>query len=210
MKGGLHSLSLRMSAVSNRCILGYMTKEVIGVIGTIGAGKDTAGNYIARKLDIPRYQISTPLKEICAERGVELTRENLVALGTELAAEKGEAYLAEYIVSHTESDKLIITGMRQLAQIVFLQSTADLTLIAIDADPSVRYERTKAAAAMGEAKTLDEFIANEHAENSPPNVQRLFECMKLADYHLTNNGSPEDLYSEIDCIIAPKNSVSEL
>lgn len=110
-----------------------MTKEVIGIIGTIGAGKDTAGDYIACKLDIPRYQISVPLKEICAKRGMELTRENLVALGTELAAEKGEAYLAEYIVSHAESNKLIITGMRQLAQIAFLRSTVDLTLIAIDA-----------------------------------------------------------------------------
>ena len=178
-----------------------MTRRVIAIIGTIGAGKDTAGNYLTSKLAIPSYQISAPLKEICAKRGLELTRENLVALGTELAAEKGESYFAEYIISHAIADTIIITGMRQLGQINFLRSRVDMTLIAIDADPAKRYERSKKAAVVGEANTLEEFVAKEQAENSPPNVQRLFECMDLADYHIVNNGTPQELYDEIDRII---------
>lgn len=186
-----------------------MVRQVIGIIGTIGAGKDTAGRYLTDRFAIPCYQISAPLKEICAERGMELTRENLVALGTELAAEKGETYLAEYIVSHAKSEEIIITGMRQLAQIKFLESSVDLVLIAVDADPSVRYERTVAAGVVSEAKNIDKFIANERAENSAPNVQRLFECMSLADYRVENNGSLRDFYDEIDRVIASLNDRRE-
>ena len=179
-----------------------MTKEVIGVIGPIGSGKDTVGAYIAEVLNIPRYQISAPLKTLCVERGLQLTRENLVALGTQLAAERGEAFLAEYIVTHAESEKVVITGMRQLAQIAFLKSAVDrFTLIAVDAEPSLRYARSVAAGVVGEAKTLEEFIASERAENSAPNVQRLFECMKLADHHVTNNGSLEELHVSIDRLV---------
>lgn len=178
-----------------------MSTHVIGIIGTIGAGKDTAGSYITTKLGLPVHQISAPLKEICALEGLELTRENLVALGTRLAAEKGEGYLAEYIVSNSSDDRLIITGMRQLAQIHYLRSSTQLTLIAIDAEPSLRYERAKTASRISEADTLEEFIANEQAENSPPNVQRLFECMKQADYHITNNGTVDELQRKLDLII---------
>jgi len=97
-----------------------VTKEVIGIIGTIAAGKDTAGNHISDVLHIPSFQISSPLKEIGAENGVEPTRDNLIALGTHLPVEHGDGYLAEYILERM-LDRAVITGMRQLGQIaVFL------------------------------------------------------------------------------------------
>lgn len=178
-----------------------MNKEVIGIIGTIGSGKDAAGDYISGKLDIPSFQISSPLKKICVETGIEPTRENLIALGTKLAYEHGDGYLAEYIIQHMP-DRAIITGMRQLGQVAVLKSLSRLTLISIDANPSILFERVKNNNKLGEANTIDEFICREKAENSTPNAQRLFECMKLADYHLLNEGSLEDLYAKLDKILA--------
>lgn len=178
-----------------------MSKEVIGIIGTIGAGKDEAGDYIAHKLHIPSFQISSPLKQICLETGIEPTRDNLIALGTKLASEHGDGYLAEYILEYMP-EKAVITGMRQLGQIAVLKSTSHLTLISVDAEPAVRFERVKHNGKLGEATTIEEFIAREHAENSVPNAQRLFECMKLADYHLTNESSIEELHSQINKILA--------
>lgn len=177
-----------------------MNKEVIGIIGTIGAGKDTAGDYISGKLDIPSFQISSPLKKICAETGIEPIRENLIALGTKLADEHGDGYLAEYIIQHMP-DRAIITGMRQLGQIAVLKSLSKLTLMSIDANSSMRFERVKNNNKLGEASTIDEFIYREKAENSAPNAQRLFECMELADYHLINEGNFEDLYAKLDKIL---------
>lgn len=177
-----------------------MVKEVIGIIGPIRAGKDMAGTYIADALDIPVFQISSPLKQICLEEGVEPTRENLIALGSKLAAEHGDGYLAEYILQNMPN-KAVITGMRQLGQIAVLRESSALTLIALDADPGIRFDRTLRGGKLGEASSLEEFIARERAENSPPNAQRLFECMEMADYHLTNNGTPEELYRQLDQII---------
>jgi dephospho-CoA kinase len=177
-----------------------MTKEVIGIIGTIGAGKDTAGDYIADKLHIPSFQISSPLKEICLENGIEPTRDNLIALGTRLAEEHGDGYLADYILERMP-EKAVITGMRQLGQIATLKASSRLTLIAIDADPSLRFERVRNNGKLGEARNIEEFLAKEHAENSAPNAQRLFECMKLARYRIINDSSLKNLYIKIDDIL---------
>lgn len=177
-----------------------MTKQAIGIIGTIGAGKDTAGDYLGQRLGWPSYQISSPLKELLVESGEELSRENLIALGTKLAHEKGPAYLAEYILAHAPN-KLIITGMRQLEQIEYLRSSCDLTIIAIDASPEIRFKRIGQTGKLGEADTLSNFMACEKAENSAPNVQRLFECLKLADLFVKNEGSLEDLYAQLDKLI---------
>ncbi len=178
-----------------------MTKHVIAIIGTIGAGKDTAGDYLAKQLGIPSYQISAPLKEICLQSGLEPTRENLIALGTRLAKERGDGYLARYIIERMP-ERAIITGIRQLGQIEELRSHANLTIIAIDASPALRFERIKKNGKIGEASSLDEFVARELAENSPPNAQRLFECMELSDTHLQNEGDLDELYAQLNLIIS--------
>jgi len=177
-----------------------MSREVIGIVGTIAAGKDAAGEYIGQSLDLPVYQISSPLKAMCKDEGIEPTRDNLIALGTKLAAERGDGYLAEYILNNS-SESLIVTGMRQLGQLAVLDSLSNLTLLSIDANPELRFERAKKSGKLGEAKTLDEFVARELAENNPPNAQRLFECMKLAQYHLTNEGSEEELHIKLDQLL---------
>ncbi len=46
-------------------------KTVIGVIGPVGSGKDTAADYLSRKLKAQHFQISSPLKEIVKERSIE-------------------------------------------------------------------------------------------------------------------------------------------
>jgi dephospho-CoA kinase len=101
-------------------------------------------------------------------------------------------------------EKADITGMRQLGQITTLRSSSNLKLISIDAAPAIRFERIKNTGKLGEASTLEEFIAREQAENNAPNAQRLFECMKLVDYHITNEASLEDLYAQLDEIITDK------
>ena len=39
------------------------------------------------------------------------------------------------------------------------------------------------------------------ADNQDPAKQNVPACQKLADIHLDNNGSLEELYKQIDCIV---------
>jgi dephospho-CoA kinase len=181
-----------------------MSREVIGIVGTIGAGKDTVGDHVAQKLDIPTFQISSPLKEICDQEGIEPTRDNLITLGTRLANMYNDGYLAEYILTKAP-ESFVVTGMRQLGQIAVLKSVSNLKLISIDANPELRFERANKNNKLGEAKTLEEFIVKEQAENSAPNAQRLFECMSLAEYHIINEGSKEELYAQLDHLFNNKS-----
>ena len=105
-----------------------MLDTIIGIIGPIGSGKDSAAEYIAVKLGSTVHQISQPLKAIAHERGIEPTRENLIALGKNLAKVKGEDYLAKYLVGHM-SGVGVISGMRQVAQIEYLRKHRKFILI---------------------------------------------------------------------------------
>lgn len=174
--------------------------SIIGIMGGIGSGKDIAAEYIAEKLSIPRYEISQPLKDIARERKIDATRGNLVELGTQIAKERGADFLIKSLLRKV-SGTAIVTGMRQLPQINYLRQHVKLILIAIEAEPTIRFHRAQAREKQGEATTVEKFIQREQAENSGDHAQRLFECMKLADYHIENNLALELLFRAIDTVL---------
>jgi dephospho-CoA kinase len=175
-------------------------KKVIGLIGPIASGKDTAAEYISKKLNIPRFEISQPIKEIAKERGITLDRWNLVNLGNELSKEKGDGYLAEILLD--KSPKIsIITGMRQLGQIDYLRKNSKFSLILINAKPKIRFQRANARKKPGESQTLNQFIEEEIKQNTG-GANKLFECIKLADHKIENNSSQEELFKKIDALLA--------
>lgn len=173
-------------------------KTILGVIGTIGAGKDTAAEHISKKLNIQVFQISQPLKDIAKERGIEPKRENLIRIGSDLVKEKGPAFLAELSFKKIDSNLGIITGIRVLEIIDWFRENTNFILLSISADPKIRFKRSIERGKLGEAETLEGFIINEQKENSPPNSQRLFECMKFADYTIENDGDLDSFYTKID------------
>lgn len=182
-------------------------KKIIGIIGPVGSGKDTVAEYISNKLGINSFQISQPLKDIAKEKNMEPTRENLIKIGSDLVKEKGPEYLAELCLKKISGDIGMITGVRVLEIIEYLRKNTDFILLSIDANPNLRFNRSTERGKSGEARTLEEFVENENRENSSPNVQRLFECMKLADYSIQNEDSLEDLFREVDEFLKKKFSV---
>jgi len=181
-------------------------KIVIGITGTIGAGKDVVAEYISKKLNVPALQISQPLKDIARELGIKITRENLVELGTKITKERGNDYLAVVLLERAPSIA-VFSGMRELAQLQYLRDHARLILIAVDAAAEVRFARAQKRGKIGEAGSLEDFVRHEQEENSPPHTQRLFECMKLAQYHIDNENTLENLYNEVDDILKKENLI---
>ncbi|HYC34316.1 MAG TPA: AAA family ATPase [Candidatus Paceibacterota bacterium] len=180
-------------------------KQILAIIGGVGSGKDVAAEYISQKLNIPAFQMSQPLKDMAKEQGIEPTRENLIDLGSKLARELGEGSLSKMILPKIETMG-IISGIRIMGEINYLKNNADLTILSIEADSKIRFQRSLDRNKLGEAKTYEEFVQNEVNENSAPRVQRLFECMKLADYRIDNNGDIDEFYKKIDEFLHSKEA----
>lgn len=173
-------------------------KTIICIIGTIGSGKDTVAEYISKKLFIPAFQISQSLRDFAKERGIEPTRENLIKMGNTLTLEHGPLFVIKTLIGKTPENLIVITGIRMTEIIEYMRKKHHLILLAITASPEIRFQRCLTRGKLGEAKTLAEFVENERKENSAPNVQRLFECLKLADYTIVNDADLETFFRKID------------
>lgn len=173
-------------------------KNIICIIGTIGSGKDTAAEYISRKLTIPALQISQVLKDFAKEKGIEPTRDNLIKIGSELVKKNGAGFVIQSLVNKTSEDLIIVTGVRRMEVIEYMRKNYNIILLAVTASPEIRFQRCMVRNKLGEAKTLTEFIENEQKENSAPNTERLFECMKLADYTITNDADLKTFFTKVD------------
>lgn len=180
-------------------------KTIIGITGTIASGKDSVGEYISKKLKIPSFKISQLILDEAQKRGISLVREKLAEFGKQFAKEFGEDYCAKILLSKIEREG-VITGIRQLAQIDFLKDNSNFILISVDAEPKIRFNRTKSRKYVKEAESLERFIKDEIKENSGEGPQKVFECMKLADYEIENNSSIKELYSKIDKILCELNT----
>ncbi len=73
-------------------------------------------------------------------------------------------------------------------------------LLAIDADPHLRYERIKSRKSETDDIDFATFIENEKREmtTSDPNKQNLQKCIQMADFKFINNGSIKELIYQVD------------
>ncbi len=175
-------------------------KKVLWIIWTLASGKDALAEMISEHFLLPSYQISAPLKMIAKERWVWPERSYLVTLGRELAEKYGDDYLARYLVENATEEIFLIVGMRQLGQIDYLRKNTDFTLIGIDADPEIRFNRLVSRAKPWDPFSWEEFQKIESMDNSTNDAQKIWECLKYADYIYMNNGSFEEFKSQVDII----------
>lgn len=183
-------------------------KHIIGIIGPIASGKDTLADYLSAKLKWPIFATSSVLKKIARSQNVSINRDNLMVLGRKIAKEKGGDYLAKTMLSQVKNNA-ILTGMRQVEQINYLKKNSQLTLISIDTNLKRRFERAHKRNKAGEADTLNEFIKNEKIENSNYQAQQIYKCMAMADFHIENSGTLQDLHKQANKIIKNIGKIKE-
>jgi len=179
-------------------------KKIIGITGPIASGKDKVGTYLSSKTKTGVYHISQILRDIALKQTGDISRKYLVALGKKIAEDEGRDFLAKQVYKKIESTG-IVTGIRQVEQIRYFEENSDFILISVDAKPEIRFKRAKERGKISEAKSLKDFVANEIAENSGDQPQRLFDCMKLAQYHILNNGTIDDLKKKVNRIIVEES-----
>jgi len=178
---------------------------IIGLTGTFASGKDTVAEYLEKR-GFEHFSLSDEIRKIASERKIITTRDNLRELGNTLRNEFGADYLPKRVLKRAKGKKILISSIRQPAEINYLKKRGNFVLIAVDAPIEIRFKRLKRRSRSGDPKTLRGLIEKEKKEmqSKGKNVQKLHECMLRADYIVVNDGNFNELYKEVDRVLSKR------
>ena len=178
---------------------------IIGITGTLGAGKGTIVDYLVNKKGFGHYSVRTFLIKEIKSRGMLVNRDTMTSVANELRAKNSPSYVTDKIYDQAIKDKknCIIESIRTPGEIDSLRKKGKFYLFAVDADTKKRFERIKLRKSETDNISFDTFIANEKREmtSSDPNKQNLQKCREMADFVFVNDGSIEDLHLKTEKIL---------
>ena len=176
--------------------------QIIGITGTLGAGKGTIVDYLTANHGFKHFSVRGYLIKIITQKGLDVNRDNMVAVANELRANNSPSFIAEELFKDAmqSNQNCIIESIRTLGEVYALQAKGNFKLFAVDADRKLRYERIVERASETDKISFETFVDNETREmnSTDPNKQNIGACMQLADFLLTNDGGLDDLYGKID------------
>ncbi|MFA8298763.1 MAG: AAA family ATPase [Hyphomicrobiales bacterium] len=178
---------------------------IIGITGTLGAGKGTIVEYLENKEGFSHFSVRNYLIEVIKNRGLEVNRDSMTMVANELRKNNSPSFIIDEIYAKAaQSGKdCIIESIRTPGEIQSLKTKGDFTLLAVDADSKIRYERITERKSETDRISFETFIANEQREmtTDDPNKQNLKKCIDSADFVLNNDGSIDDLHKQVEEIL---------
>jgi dCMP deaminase len=178
---------------------------IIGLTGKNGSGKTAVSEYLQSR-SFEYYSLSDEIRHEIRRRGLEITREVLIDVGNELREKLGPGILAERILNKLENDRnYVIDSIRNPYEVDVLKRRSDFTLLALEADETIRFERSRKRGRENAARTLPQFVAEEAREldSSNPASQQLLATREKADMVVTNDGTLEQLHRRLDELLPP-------
>lgn len=171
---------------------------IIGVTGSNASGKDTVALFLEKR-GFQHLSLSDELRDELKKKKLPLTRNNLIKIGNDLRKKYGPDILAKRVFKKVSLKNVVLTSIRNTAEVNFLERRKDFALLVIDADPKLRYKRSKKRGRIGEGETFEEFLEKENREKQDHSFgQQLHLCMELADYKIENNTTRKNLYKNIE------------
>jgi len=175
---------------------------IIGLTGKNGSGKGEAANFLKDR-GFHYYSLSDALREEAKKRGVEITRDALVALGNELRENEGPGCLAERIFAKLDPEKnYVIDSIRHPSEVQVLRRRRDFTLVRLQASERLRFERLKQRGRENDPKVWEDFQALEarEAKSASKTDQQLDQTIALADLQVENNGPLKEMHEKVKAV----------
>ena len=177
--------------------------QLIGLVGTNGAGKSTVCQILKRK-NFLVVSLSDYIRQELRKEGKSQTRSNLVTTANLLKKKQGQDILARLAViniSKFSQKSIVFDSIRNTSEITYLKQKG-VVLWGIDASIEKRYERIQKRRRESDLIDFETFIAHDNRENTGiSSGQNIHESLKACDYQFKNNGSEKDLVQEIDAVL---------
>ena len=176
---------------------------IIAITGTLGSGKGTVVDYLVNRYGFTHYSGPAFIRLEVARRGLPDNRDSMHIVGNALRAEHSPGYIVDQLYEKAIADggSAVIESIRSIGEVTSLKSKSNpVFMLAIDADPTIRYERVLQRKSYKDSVSFEKFVADEAREmNDPdPNGMNISGCIKLADAIIINDGTIEELHDKIE------------
>lgn len=177
-------------------------RVLIGITGRLASGKGRMTAEILKRSNAEYVKFSDSLRYVLDVYTIPQSRDNIDALSTFLRKTYGEDVLARAVEKKalsSENEIVIIDGVRRKVDFERLGKHPHFSLVYIDANPKIRYERSKNRNEnVGDADlTYEEFLKDDSGE-----PQQQIESLKnVAHYVIDNNGTVEEFDRQIDEVL---------
>lgn len=166
---------------------------IIGITGTLGAGKGTIVEFLVRERGFTHFSVRGFITREIIARGLPVNRDSMVLVANDLRAIHSPSFIIDQLYSQAliSGKNCVIESIRTPGEVESLRKKKNFYLFAVDADAKTRYKRIKERQSETDQIDFETFKANEAREmtSSDPNHQNLKKCIAMADFVFHNDGS---------------------
>ncbi len=178
---------------------------ILGITGTLGAGKGTIVEYLVAEKGFSHYSVRAWLLSKVRAAGLPENRDSLFNIANELRAKFGASYVTDqlYEIAMVSGKDCVIESIRTPGEIDSLRKKGKFYLLAVDADPRIRYERIVLRQSETDKISYATFQENEAREmtTTDPAKQNLRRCIELTDFTIRNDGTRKELTDQVEKIL---------
>jgi len=178
---------------------------IIGITGTLGAGKGTIVDYLVQEKGFVHFSVRGFITEEIIRQGLPVNRDSMVTVANKLRATHSPSYIIDQLYKQAllTGKNCIIESIRTPGEVQSLVEKGNFVLFAVDADPMLRYDRIVMRNSETDRISYSTFIANEEREmqSNDPAKQNIGRCIEKADYIFKNNSGITELYKQLEEVL---------